>query len=137
MPTRAGGNFFIDEVRPFKIAAARHASKDHLILDSEKDLIQGVSGNFDANLSTRNSLKQTHSLATVFLQCGNLTHVADSRTPIPRLKKEDLSSVELYEPKMRIFKGEKKSKMPPAFSKKEILPLKVLRSQAIMVSRNK
>ena len=44
--------------------------------------------------------------------------------PMPRLKKEDLSSIELHEPEMQIFKGEKKSKMPPAFSKRGILPLK-------------
>ena len=126
-----------DEVRRFKISAAHHASKDHLILDSEKGLIQGVSDNLDANLSTQNSLKQTHSLATVLLQCGNLTHVADSRSPIPRLKKEDLSSVELHEPKMRIFIGKKKPNVPPAFSKKGILPLKVLCNQEFMVSRSK
>ena len=53
------------------------------------------------------------------------------------MKKEDLSSVELHEPKMLIFKGEKKPKMPPAFSKKGILPLKVLCNQAITVSRSK
>ena len=125
------------DVRRFKISAAHHASKDHLILDSEKGLIQGISDTFDANLSTQNGWKQTHSLATVLLQCGNLTHVADSRSLIPRLKKEDLSSVELHEPKMRIFKDEKKPKMPPVFSKKGILSLKVLCNQAIMVSRSK
>ena len=103
-----------DEVRRFKISAAHHAIKDHLILDSEKGLFQGVSDNFDANLSTQNGLKQTHSLATVLLQCGNLAHAADSKSPILRLKKEDLSSVELRKPKMRIFKGERKPKMPPA-----------------------
>ena len=101
------------------ISAAHHASKDHLILDSEKGLIQGVSDNFDANVSTHNDLKQTQSLVTVLLQCGNLTRVADSRSLIPRLKKDDLFSAELHEPKMRIFKGKKKPKMPPAFSKKE------------------
>ena len=126
-----------DEVRRFNISAVHHASKDHLILDSEKGLIQGLSDKFDANLSTQNGLKQTHSLAIVLLQCGNLTHAADSRSPIPRLLKEDLSSVELHESKMQIFKGEKKPKMPPAFSKKGILPFKVLCNQAILVSRSK
>ena len=108
-----------DEVRRFKISAAHYASKDHLILDSDKGLIQAVSDNFEANLSTQNGLKQTHSLATVLLRCGNLTHAEDSRSPIPRLKKEELSTVELHKPKMRMFKGEKKPKMPPTFSKKE------------------
>ena len=56
---------------------------------------------------------------------------------MPRLKKEDLSSIELHEPEMQIFKGEKKSKMPPAFSKRGILPLKALCNQAVMVSRSK
>ena len=53
------------------------------------------------------------------------------------LKKEDLSSVELHEPKMLIFNGKKKPKMPQELSKKGILPLKVLCNQAIMVSRSK
>ena len=76
-----------DEVRRFKISAAHHANKDRYIIDSEKGLFQGVSDNFDVNISTSNCLKKTHPLATVLLQCGNLTHVADSRSPIPRLKK--------------------------------------------------
>ena len=38
---------------------------------------------------------------------------------------------------MRILRGEKKPKMPPAFSKKRILPLKILCNQAITVSTSK
>ena len=45
------------DVRRFKISAAHHASKDHLILDSEKGLIQGISDTFDANLSSQNGWK--------------------------------------------------------------------------------
>ena len=104
-----------DEVRRFKISAAKHASKDDQVLESRKGLIQGSSDNFDTDLSTQNEIKQTHSLATIISQSINSSHdLTDymSRDPIPRLKKEELSSVKLSEPETKIFKGIKKPKMP-------------------------
>jgi hypothetical protein len=52
-------------------------------------LVQGSSDNFDANLSTQNELKQTHSLATIITQYGGQGD--NGREEITRLKKEELS----------------------------------------------
>ena len=49
------------ESRRFKISAANEVN---IQLDSDGGLIQGVSDNFDAALSTKYGIKQTHSLAT-------------------------------------------------------------------------
>ena len=40
-------------------------------LDADEGLIQGISDNFDADLSTQNGIKQTHSLATIIVQNGD------------------------------------------------------------------
>ena len=54
-----------------------------------------------------------------------------SKTPIPRLKQENLKSVELKETDMKYFKGQKNPPMPESFCKYEILPLKILCHQAV------
>ena len=59
-----------------------------------------------------------------------------SREPIPRLKKEELSSVNLHEPQIKFFKGQKKPKMPEEFPKRVVLSLKVLCNQFLMASRS-
>lgn len=56
-------NVIKTESRRFKISAAS-ANEVHIQLDSDGGLIQGVSDNFDAALSTKYGIKQTHSLAT-------------------------------------------------------------------------
>lgn len=60
----------------------------------------------------------------------------NQKNQIPRLAKKELSAVKLQEPKMQIFKGEKKPKMPTSFVKREVPSLKLLCNQAIMVSRS-
>ena len=85
------------------------AKKNNVMLDSQNGLIQGVSDNFDANLSTQNGLKQIHSLASVILQHRKVPQ-EDKREPIPRLKKRELASAKLKEPEMKISKGQKKAK---------------------------
>ena len=78
-----------DEVRRFKASAAYHASqKQETQLNSATGLIQGIADNFDANLSTQNGLKQTHSLAAIIVQHNSSQNkLQPSRKPIPRLKK--------------------------------------------------
>ena len=101
-----------DEVRRFKISAAHQTSKQKTVpLDSNDGLIQGISDNFDANLSTQNGLKQTHSLATIIVQHSDQPHT-EKRDPIPRLMTSELATVELNEPELKIYKGKKKTNMP-------------------------
>ena len=125
-----------DEVRRFKISAAHYASKDENVkLDAKDGLAQASSDNFDANLSTQNGLKQTHSLATVILQHSKSKQEI-KRSPIPRLDKKELSSVKIQEPKTQIFKGEKKPTMPRSLAKREVPPLKLLCNHAIVSFRS-
>ena len=51
------------ELRRFKVSAAANEVQVQL-----KGLIQGISDNSDADLSTQNGNKQTHSLATIIVQ---------------------------------------------------------------------
>ena len=126
-----------DEVRRFKISAAHQTSQQKtVILDSKDGLIQGVSDNFDANLSTQNGLKQTHSLATIVLQ-HRMHPQNEKRDPIPRLMKCELASVALNEPELKIYKGQKKPSMPDSCAQRGVLPLKILCSQTINVKKAK
>ena len=126
-----------DEVRRFKISAAHQTSQQKTVpLDSKDGLIQGVSDNFDANLSTQNGLKQTHSLATIVLQHREQPQT-EKRDPIPRLIKSELATVELNEPELKIYKGQQKPSMPHSCAQRGVLPLKILCSQVINVKEAK
>ena len=105
-------------------------------LDSNDGLIQGISDNFDANLSTQNGLKQTHSLATIIVQHRDQPHT-ERRDPIPRLMKSELPTVELNEPELKIYKGQQKPSMPDSCAQRGVLPLKILCSQIINVNEAK
>ena len=100
-------------------------------------MVQGTSDKFDASLSTQNGIKQTHSLATVALQGGTESSAHESRGPIARLKKEELSTVKLHEPETKVFKGEKKPKMPEDSAKRNVLPLKLLCNRYLTAIQSK
>ena len=120
-----------DEVRRFKISAAHQTSEQKTVpLDSNDGLIQGISDNFETNLSTQNKLKQTHSLATIIVQHRDHPHT-ERRDPIPRLLKSELSTVEINEPGLKIYKGQQKPSMPDSYAQRGDLPLKILCSQVI------
>ena len=126
-----------DEVRRFKISAAHQTSQQKTVpLDSKDGLIQGVSENFDANLSTQNGLKQTHSLATIFLQHREQPQT-EKRDPIPRLIKSELATVELNEPELKIYKGQQTPSMPHSCAQRGVLPIKILCSQVMNIKEAK
>ena len=125
------------EVRRFKISAGDFASKEKRpVLDGNDGLVHGVYDNFDANLSTQNGLKQTHSLATILIQHSKTSNER-TREPIPRLNQAELPSVELSEMQLKTYAGEKKPNMPESFSKNNVLPLKVLCNQHLTVRRSR
>ena len=94
------------------------ASKQLVKLEITDGLIQAVCDNFDPNLSTQNELKQTHSLATTFIQNGN---VITKKKPIPRLTKTDASTCLIH-----FYTGEKNPHMSVPHSKSNVIPLKFL-----------
>ena len=94
------------------------ASKQLVKLEDTDGLIQAVCDNFDPNLSTQNELKQTHSLATTFIQNGN---VITKKKPIPRLTKTDASTCLIH-----FYTGKKNPHMSVPHSKSNVIPLKFL-----------
>ena len=111
-----------DEVRRFKISAASSSGNQLSHFSSENGLIQCVSDNFDATLSTQNGLKQTHSLASIIIQ-HNARPAQKSSKTIKRLKKQQLSTVKLNSIDVKTFSGPSKPNMPDDLCKEKPLPL--------------
>ena len=57
------------------------------------------------------------------------------REDIPRLKKQELSKVQLSDIEIKTFAGEKKPKMPASLAKFGVLPVKVLCNRIIIQRR--
>ena len=126
-----------DEIRRFKISAPAASTKQEqsIRLKSGCGLIQGVSDNFDATLSTQNGLKQTHSLATIITQNGTANEPR-KHLVIPRLKKENLSTVKLRDTEIKTYTGEKKTEMPRTHALVGVLPLRLLCHQVIITRKS-
>ena len=97
-----------NEIRRFKISVAAASAKQEqsIRLEKEYGLIQGVSDNFDVTLSTQNRLKQTHSLATIITQ-NDTANEPRRQFVIPRVKRENLSTVKLHDIEIKTYIGEK------------------------------
>ena len=94
-----------DEVLRFKSSAAHAAAKstDKLGISCSTDgLVQVVADNFDANISSPNSVKSTHALAILVTQPQHDEDVGDSNK-IKWLKKEEMSSNMLPEVPVQTF----------------------------------
>ena len=89
----------------FKVSAAALSDNNDKEVRTRDGLIQIVADNFDARIHSQNGLKEIRNMATIITQPA---HKYDpSKTPIPRLKQENLKSVELKETDMKYFKGQK------------------------------
>ena len=98
------------EFRRFKVLAAASSDNNDKEVRARDGFIQIIADNFDAHIHSKNGLKETHNIATIIAQP---THKYESsKTPIPRLKQENLKSVELKETDMKYFKGQKNPPMP-------------------------
>ena len=93
------------EFRRFKVLAAASSDNNNIEVRARDGLIQIVADNFDAHIHSQNRLKETHDIVTIIAQP---THKYEpSKTPMPRLKQENLKSVELKETDMKYFEGRK------------------------------
>ena len=119
------------EFRRFKVSAAASSDNNNKEVRARDGLIQIVADNFDAN----DELKETHNMATIIVQPKH--KYEPLKTPIPRLKQENLKSVELKEIDMKYFKGHKNPPMPESFWKYKILPLKILCHQAVSLKKSR
>ena len=91
------------EFRRFKVLAAASSDNNNKEVRGRDGLIQIVADNFDAHIHSQNRLKETHNIATTIAQP---THKYQTwKTPMPRLKQENLKNVELKETDMKYLKG--------------------------------
>ena len=83
--------------------AAASSDNNNKEVRGRDGLIQIVADNFDAHIHSQNRLKETHNIATTIAQP---THKYQTwKTPMPRLKQENLKNVELKETDMKYLKG--------------------------------
>lgn len=132
-----------DEVLRFKTSAAHASCNDKEMrgmYNSNKGFIQIVADNYDANVCSPNGLHSTHALAVLLTQTtGNgITEVIDSPSKVPvirRISKAEMSN-ELVPPiPVHRYNGPKKPDMPENCCKHHILPLRVLASRIVSLSR--
>ena len=122
------------EVRQFKISAAVNAESSVVPnLNAKLGLIQIISDNFDANISSQNGRKETHGLATIICQNPSDARETTERVPIPRLPFNQLKDVQLKNVNLKFYKGVKDPPMPQEFALCGVLPLKLLCQQVLSV----
>ena len=126
-----------EEVIRFKISATVACNKERtsIQLNAKDGLIQAVADKFDAEIHSLNDLKQTHGLATCLDQATSVRPTEIHNEPtIPKLKRQEVSTVNMKDIPMHFFVGTKNPPMPPNFYKSEVKPLK-LSSEQIIQSR--
>lgn len=117
-----------DELKRFRTSAAAFASTKittRVLRHHSQGLVQGVADNFDCVISSMNGLKQTHSLALIMTQHGEVDDEKVEST-IPRLKKADLTDVDLRDVPIPEYQGPKKPSMPHQQSLQKVQSLKIL-----------
>ena len=104
-----------------------------VLSDHKNGLVQVIADNFDANISSQNGLKQTHSLAMLLSQTK---HIQNGLTEnlITRLKKDDMKDVTIEDVPTFFYKGPKKPVMPDVEAVSNVLPLRVL-THKVLLSR--
>ena len=127
----------------FKSSAAHAASKEkqlHGLLDHKVGIIQVMADNFDANISSPNWLNSTHALALLWTQMqankpDDMNKETARPTTIRRLNKNDMKEEIVHQVQVSHYNGPKKPDMPERFATHAVLPLKILASQCITLSR--
>ena len=99
-------------------------------------LVQVVSDNFDATISSQNGLRSTHSLAVLLTMPDTHDQTADYGT-IKRVTTDEMKQAvtAVDDVPVQRFNGPKKPQMPPEEATRAVLPLHVLAHQAIQLSR--
>lgn len=124
-----------DEVLRFKASAALEASRSQEskgLRRSDQGLVQSIADNFDANISSQNGLQSTHSLAILMTQ---VTQHEENEHTMKRIKKDDMKDDVTADIPVQRYQGPKKPEMPANRATSSPLPLRVLTSQVISVSR--
>ena len=127
------------EVLQFKASAASSAAlrTELMGISAVNDsFIQAVADNFDANISSQNGLKSTHSVALLLTQPKEVNDKPQAKgETIKRIHKDAMK--EPVAPDIPVYRYEKPKKpdMPPSIVQRTPLPLKIIASQNISVHR--
>lgn len=127
-----------DEFTQFKASAAADAIKNgkQICPTHNGKLLQAVGDNFDANISSPNGLKQTHSMALIITQENQSTaEYQDTNRQITRLSKADVKEIRPMDVNISRYKGPKNPPMPRDEAKQAVTSLKVLASQVVVLQR--
>ena len=127
------------EARRFKASVAGAAVEDSKVKGIVKELpglVQVVSDNFDATISSQNGLRSTHSLAVLLTMPDTHDTTADYGT-IKRVTTDEMKQTVTVVDGVPVprFNSTKKPQMPPEEATRAVLPLHVLAHQAIQLSR--
>ena len=115
--------------------AAASSDNNNKEVRARDGLIQIVADNFDAHIHSQNRLKETRNIATIIAQP---THKYEpSKTPMPRLKQENLKSVELKETDIKYFKGRKNPLCQNYFANTKYYRSKILRHQVVSLKKSR
>lgn len=124
-----------DEVKRFKASAAIASVTEKSmkgISDASNELVQTVVDNFDCNISSTNGLKSTHSLAALMTQKKSGDPSNTDVSQIKRIEKDKMKSKVPSDVRLKLC-------IRPAMAendgKQNPLPLKVLASQTILLTR--
>jgi len=129
-----------DEVLRFKASAAAVACQDIELLGlsaNKNGLIQVLSDNFDANISSQNGLISTHVLAILVTAADKYRRERVKPEFFPRLAAEEMKTQLPEDVPVQRYRGPRQPTMPESEAKRTVLPLHVLAKQAVALNRAK
>ncbi len=132
-------NCSYNEFLCFKSSAAVAAVKDSDIRgigNTSSGLVQVITDNFDATISSQNGLRSTHSLAMLLaMPETNKPETAGGVAGIRRLTISEMKQPITEDAPIARYSGPKKPQMPAKEATRAVLPLKVLAQQVIQLAR--
>lgn len=127
-----------DEVLRFKTSAAAAAVNNASLrghVHAEDGLVQFVSDNFDAQISSQNGLLSTHSLAMLLTFVDKHGKDEPNGQTFRRIRKEEMKQQVIEDIPVHRYYGPKKPDMPSSEVNRSVLPLRVLAHQVIALER--
>ncbi|XP_078661436.1 uncharacterized protein LOC144905583 [Branchiostoma floridae x Branchiostoma belcheri] len=127
-----------DEVLRFKASAAAAAVSNASLrghVHAENSLVQLVSDNFDAQISSQNGLLSTHSLAMLLTFVDKHGKDDGKGQTFRRIRKDEMKEQTIEDIPVQRYYGPKKPNMPSSEVNRSVLPLKVLAHQVVALER--
>ena len=127
-----------DEVLRFKASAAAAAVSNASLrghVHAEDSLVQLVSDNFDAQISSQNGLLSTHSLAMLLTFVDKHGQDDPNSQTFRRIRKDEMKEQIIQDIPIQRYCGPKKPDMPSSEVNHLVLPLRVMAHQVVALER--